>query len=140
MKTVMQGLEHKQFYIPTIPLWWFLAASMLPGKALAVGCQLWFVYAVNKRKSPFKFSWQYLKVRRPVRRRALVALEKSGLITVKRLDGKAPLVTITLDQKKVPEVRGRYELNRKIQKSRTAPRGDRSKTYSKTQNGRDLLQ
>jgi hypothetical protein len=34
--------------------------------------------------------------------KALFNLEKAGLITIKKGKGKAPLITITLDAKKVP--------------------------------------
>jgi hypothetical protein len=105
----MKGLEHKKFYVPTIPYWWHLIASSLPGKSHAVGCQLWFCYRTAFRsKFPVKLSRQYFSLMKFDRWsvwRALVELEKAGLITIKKGKGKAPLVTITLDPKRVSVLR-----------------------------------
>jgi hypothetical protein len=106
---LMRGLEHKSFYIPTIPLWWYLIASSLPGKAYAVGCQIWFIYRVkNAGKFPVKLSRQWFslfKFGRHTVQRALFNLEKAGLVTIRRGKGRAPLVTITLDKEKVSALR-----------------------------------
>jgi hypothetical protein len=101
----MKGLEHKDFFVPTIPYWWHLIACTLPGKAHAVGSQLWFCYRVSGSKSPVKLSRQWfslMKFSRYTVRRALLDLEKAGLITAKKVKGRAPLITITTDKKKVP--------------------------------------
>ena len=102
---LMRGLEHKNFYIPTIPFWWFLIASSLPGKAYAVGSQIWFIYRVkNGGKFPVKLSRQWFSLFKfdlRTARRALFYLEKAGLISIQKHKGRAPLVTITLDKDKV---------------------------------------
>jgi hypothetical protein len=108
---LMKGLEHKNFYVPTIPYWWFLIAVNLPGKALGVGVQLWFVYRVGRSKFPVKLSRQWFglfKCSRHAVRRALQDLAKSGLIQVRQGKGRAPLVTLTLDRKKVADLRKRW--------------------------------
>jgi hypothetical protein len=102
---LMRGLEHKNFYVPTIPYWWHLIASTLPGKAHAVGSQIWFCYRVSGGKFPVKLSRQYfslLKFSRHTVRRALFDLERAGLIAVQRSKGRSPRITITLDAKTVP--------------------------------------
>src|SRR5215475_8735592 len=105
---LMRGLEHKDFFVPTIPYWWHLTAFSLPGKAHAVGSQLWFCYKVSGGKSPVRISRQWfslVKVSRYTVRRALIDLEKAGLITVKKYKGRAPLITITTIKSKVPVLR-----------------------------------
>src|SRR5262245_37031426 len=102
----MKGLEHNDFFVPTIPYWWHLIACTLPGKAhavgsqlwfcyrVAVGSQLWFCYRVSGSKSPVKLSRQWfslMKFSRYTVRRALLDLEKAGLITAKKVKGRAPL-------------------------------------------------
>jgi hypothetical protein len=104
----MKGLEFKNFYIPTIPYWWYTIASQLPGKAYAVGSQIWFCYrTVSRGKFPVKLSRQFFsltKLDRKTVRKALSNLEKAGLITVERCHSRAPLITITLEQRNCAEL------------------------------------
>jgi hypothetical protein len=89
-------------------------ASALPGKAHAVGSQIWFVYRVNKSKMPVKLSRQYsclMKFNLRTWHRALIALERAGLIVIDRHKGRAPLVTITLDQEKVSVLKAGWRRN-----------------------------
>src|SRR5262249_33199530 len=100
----MKSLEKKNFYVPTIPYWWHLIACTLGGKAHAVGSQLWFVYKVSGGKFPVKLSRQWfslVKFSRHAVRRALLDLEKAGLISVRKHKGRAPLITITTDKANV---------------------------------------
>ena len=100
----MKDLEHKNFFVPTIPYWWHLVACTLPGKAHAVGSQLWFCYRVSGSKFPVKLSRQWfrlMKFSRYTVRRALLDLEKAGLITVQKYKGRAPLITITTSKNQV---------------------------------------
>ena len=111
-KKMMRGLEHKNFFVPPIPYWWHTLASPLPGKAHAVGCQIWFVFkTVSRGKHPVKLSRQYFslsKLDRKTVSRALVNLEKAGLITTERGKGKAPVITINTDEQKVTELRQQW--------------------------------
>ena len=124
----MKGLEHKKFFIPTIPYWWHTSASILPGKAHAVGSQIWFVFrTVFKGKASVKLSRQYFSLTKFDRKtvsRGLVNLEKAGLITVERGTGKAPLITINTDEQKVSELRQQW-IDRKHRVSNVTAKKDR---------------
>src|SRR5262249_53168835 len=104
---LMEGLEHKDFYIPTIPLWWWLMAARLPGKGravLVVASQLWFVYRTGGSKFPVKLSRQWHRLFKYERRtwsREIYNLEKAGLISVERKKGRALRITITMKKSKV---------------------------------------
>lgn len=95
--------KHKDLYIPSLPMWWFVKARCLPGASLGVGCLIWFLYKTSGSKSSLRFSrrtYGLAKVSRYCVRRALVNLEEAGLIVVERSRSKAPLVTVVSDEKK----------------------------------------
>ena len=86
----------RQFIKGPIPLHWISRASCLPGKALHVGLMLWYLAGVTKSKevmiSTVRLeSWG---VSRHQKARGLSALERAGLIKVKRCTGRNPRVLI----------------------------------------------
>lgn len=85
-----------QFIRGPISLHWICRASQLPGKALHVGLMLWYLAGVTKSKevlvSNTKLSgWG---ISRHQKARALSALERAGLVKVKRGTGRNPRVYI----------------------------------------------
>ena len=79
-----------------VPLGWLAAATCLPGKALHVAVILRFLSGLN-RSSRVRFSQSIARdfgVDRPSVYRALIRLEKAGLITVERHPGRNSIVTI----------------------------------------------
>ena len=79
-----------------IPLAWLVAAGALPGKSLMVGVGLWFLSGLtgSREIKPTGRLWQSLSISRQAAYRSLAALEKRGLIGVKRKAGCAPVVTL----------------------------------------------
>lgn len=79
-----------------VPLPWLIAAGELPGKALVAGMGLWFLSGLTGSKTvkPTGRLWQSLSISRQAAYRAIAALEKRGLIEVKRQPGCAPIVTL----------------------------------------------
>jgi hypothetical protein len=86
----------QEFLCGPVPLPWLRQAAMLRGKALAVGIALWFKAGVTKRREVKATGtlWGKLGIHRKSAYRGLSALETSGLITVVRHAGRAPVVTI----------------------------------------------
>src|SRR6266511_3367639 len=100
---VPKDLVGRELYIPPLPMRWFVKACSLPGGALGVGCLIWFRYKTSGEKFPLRFSrrnYEFANISRYCVRRALVGLEKAGLIMVERNRSKAPLITVVLDEKK----------------------------------------
>jgi hypothetical protein len=88
--------EEKPKYIRTIPYKWFVVAAQLPGQSLAVGIAIWFISGLVKNKS-ITLSSTFLceiGISRYQKYRAIVALEKAGLIQVAGVNGKNPIVTL----------------------------------------------
>jgi len=82
-------------------------ASNLPGKSHAVGSQIWFAFKLSGGKFPVKLSRRWFDLMlfsRFTVERALVELEKAGLIQVKRHRGRAPIVKITTTESKVSDL------------------------------------
>jgi hypothetical protein len=79
-----------------IPLAWLSRAAIQPGRALHVGVLLWFLAGLMRsREVPLLPSWLHrFGLNRFAAYRGLTALEKAGLVTVKRQRGRAPLVTL----------------------------------------------
>lgn len=82
-----------------LPLAWFSKACLLHRTALATALALWYLSGLNKgKKDNLKVTSATLRrfrvSNRAAKYRALEALEKAGLIQVKREPGKNPLVTI----------------------------------------------
>jgi DNA-binding MarR family transcriptional regulator len=83
-----------------VPIWWLSQACGLRGKALAVGVALWYMSGLT-RKTPIKATrklWRQFEINRKSASRGIKALEKTGLITVVRNPGCAPLITIVTEQ------------------------------------------
>jgi hypothetical protein len=87
----------QKFLKGPIPLDWLSMAAMQPGKALHVALGLWF-WAGVKRSCEVAFSMSWLRATFGVNRysgyRGLVALEKVGLVSVVRHQGRKPVVTV----------------------------------------------
>jgi hypothetical protein len=86
----------KARYVRTIPLEWAKKACQLPGKAPALILCLWY-HSGLERKNTIKLTYKRLEefnIDRQAARRLLPLLEGAGLVTVKRSDNQAPLVTI----------------------------------------------
>jgi hypothetical protein len=87
---------HKETFVK-VPLWWFeqaTRATKTPQAFVAV----WLLHRSWKAKSTtFPVSNSHLGERgadRRIKRRALANLEKAGLITIERRNGRAPRVTL----------------------------------------------
>lgn len=78
-----------------VPWGWLQSASRLGGKALAVGVAIWRLSGIKKAPT-VKLSLSTLDMGfdRSNASRALVALERAGLVTVVRAPGCSPLITI----------------------------------------------
>lgn len=86
----------QKFLKGPIPMDWLIPALKLPGKALHVSVMLWF-YASLKRSGEVALSLSRLKevgVSRSSASRALVHLEKAGLVAVSRGAGRKPVVRL----------------------------------------------
>jgi hypothetical protein len=86
----------REFVRGPIPVWWLARAAALPGKALAVGLAVWFRRGLCKKRTfrlfpsaPTRFG-----VNRFALYRALKALEGAGLVTVQRVPGGSPVITL----------------------------------------------
>jgi DNA-binding transcriptional ArsR family regulator len=92
------GWVEGEFLRNRIPLSWLGRACELPGKALATGLAIWFLSGLRGgRMDSLKLTSATLErfgVSRSAKSRALKALEKAGLINVRREPRKNPLVTI----------------------------------------------
>lgn len=86
----------RQFVRGPIPLYWISRASKLSGKALHVGMMLWYLAGVTKSKEVLVSNTKLLGwgVSRHQKARALSALERVGLVRVKRGTGRNPRVLI----------------------------------------------
>jgi hypothetical protein len=79
-----------------IPWTWLTIAAKLPGKALHVGMAIWFLSGV-KRSAKVKLprnTLAELGISRYAARRALLALEKAGLVSVVRSTGVKAVITL----------------------------------------------
>ncbi len=86
----------QKFLKGPVPLWWFHAAGVLPGKALHVGVELWYRAGLCRSKV-VHFSYKSAKqwgVSRYAAYRALTSLADAGLVAVHRASGRCPVVTI----------------------------------------------
>jgi hypothetical protein len=101
-------LEPKRWplYGPIPWNWWVLAAR-LPGRTLHVGIICWLV-AGWKRSAEFELvlnQWDEFGLGRASVARGLTALESAGLVSVSRIAGQSPIVTI-LNLQRNRSVRG----------------------------------
>jgi hypothetical protein len=86
----------RQFVKGPIPLHWLCRASQLPGKALHVGLMLWYLAGVNQSKEVLLSNSRLSGwgITRYQKSRGLSALERAGLVKVKRGAGRNPRVLI----------------------------------------------
>jgi len=94
--TTIRPAPSSRFLRGPVPWPWVIRAASLPGKALIVGLCLWrlrgaknsdSVMLANSELRPFGIG-------RAAKSRAITALEKAGLISVKRCPGRFPIVTL----------------------------------------------
>ncbi len=87
--------RYKSYLKGPVPWPWVLVATRLGGKALAVGVAIWRLSGIKKAPT-VKLSLSTLDMGfdRSNASRALVALERAGLVTVVRAPGCSPLITI----------------------------------------------
>ena len=83
-----------------IPLTLINRATRLPGKAWHVYAAIWYLVGINRRSTVnlTNTALKQFNVSRDSKYRALKALEKAGLVTVVRTNGKNSVVTL-LDPK-----------------------------------------
>jgi len=89
--------QHKQFLKGPIPLIWLATAAGLPGKALAVAVALRYRAGLEKSMDGLAVTPRLLLrfgVSRFAGYRGLASLERAGLVSVERRDGRCPRVTI----------------------------------------------
>jgi hypothetical protein len=86
----------RRFLKGPVPWAWIIAASALPGKALLVGLCIWRLRGATKRESVVlgNADLEPLGIDRAAKSRALAALERAGLVRLKRRAGGFPEVTI----------------------------------------------
>ena len=79
-----------------IPLHWIGSAACLPGRVLHTALALWHISTLSK--SPILKMQRKIRERLGVSRKAysrgLTALEEAGLISVERMPGCTPVVTL----------------------------------------------
>ena len=89
--------EHRLYLKGPIPIPWLCKAAGLSGKAVSVGLYLWWQAGMRKAHRNIKLNCSDLTrfgVGRNACCRCLSALERAGLVEVKRSQGKCPRVTI----------------------------------------------
>ena len=92
----LEKRPESKFIRGPIPFDWMKRANKLGGKVGAVGLALWFLSGLRKSKD-FKITGEVEElaaVDRKTLYRALEALESSGLISLRRLEGARPIVTL----------------------------------------------
>lgn len=96
----------EKFLMGPIPLKWLRRAYKLPGKALHVGIILWYWAGIKKNRTIVLSNIALIEfdITRYSKMRALKNLEHTGLVTVERHRGCAPIVTI-LDVTESPKNR-----------------------------------
>jgi len=95
-KPVAVTIINGRFLKGPVSLEWFFRAGRLAGKSLHVGVALWFLVGVQKKRCVSlsnKLAGEF-GVDRHAKGRALRALERAGLISVRRKQGCSPLVTV----------------------------------------------
>ena len=87
----------QKFLKGPIPWNWLLTACALPGKALAVALQLWFMSGIERSDQVALNITRFAKlvgVSRDTVARSLIRLEEVGLVSVQRSPGSNPRITI----------------------------------------------
>jgi hypothetical protein len=95
----MRSSKQRKDVFVKVPLWWIEQATQATRSPQAFVC-IWLLHLAWQEKSmTFPLPNDRLAKRgadRQVKRRALANLERAGLITVKRRDGKTPVVTLVV--------------------------------------------
>jgi hypothetical protein len=81
---------------------WLFSPAAKGRTALIVGLILWQQYRLNRCKQPLKLTGTMRRkfgVNRVQVRRALIVLEKAGLIAVQRFRHRSPLITLMTKEK-----------------------------------------
>ena len=89
------GPDRRPFYGP-IPWAWWLPASRLTGKSLQVASVCWLLAGWN-RSAGFELAldgWADFGLSRFSASRGLDELERAGLVSVGRMPGRSPVVTV----------------------------------------------
>jgi|WetSurMetagenome_2_1015567.scaffolds.fasta_scaffold682328_1 hypothetical protein len=84
-------------FIKATPLEWEAAAARLPGKALHVARALRYISGLQKKNTGIKMQSKVLSlfgVSHKAYNRCLKLLESAGLVTVERLPGQTPIVSV----------------------------------------------
>jgi hypothetical protein len=86
----------EEFLRGPIPMWWLQQAAQLPGPTVELGIVLWRMAFLRNDMAVQLTSTglQEMNVDRSAKLRALMNMEKAGLIKVERKHGKNPVVTI----------------------------------------------
>jgi hypothetical protein len=86
----------QEFIRGPLPADWMARAAGLPGQALAVAMAIWFRRGIERALTfpLYPSALERFGVNRWSGYRALTALEKAGLVSVKRRQGRCPVVTI----------------------------------------------
>ena len=94
----------EQFLKGPIPVWWLRQATSLPGRALHVGLEIWFRAGLTESRT-VSVSLSRLRLApgtpRSTASRGLRSLERAELVSVDRLPGRKPIVTL-LDSRGAP--------------------------------------
>jgi DNA-binding MarR family transcriptional regulator len=80
-----------------LPLPWLLSAADLPGKTLHVGLALWYRSGVHQSRARLAMSNELAAefgADRYAKKRALIQLERAGLVKVEQSGKRAPRVTL----------------------------------------------
>jgi hypothetical protein len=90
------AVSSREASFPTLPLGWVTIAANLPGRALHAGLTVWYAASVSGSTAVHLSNVQCLRfgLDRNAKYRALRSLEVAGLVAVKRMRGRSPLVTI----------------------------------------------
>ena len=83
-------------FIRSIPLSWAQQAAQLPGKALHVGCVLWYWSGITKSETVAltRTRLRQFGLNHETGRRGLIALEEANLVSVERSGRKSSRVTL----------------------------------------------
>lgn len=88
--------RYNKFIKGPLPLDWFMQAAKLQGKAMNIALALWYLSGLNKTAT-IKLTHRILSnfdVSPRTSYRVLEQMEKAGLISVVRHQGRSPLVTL----------------------------------------------
>jgi hypothetical protein len=83
-----------------VPLNWLTACNEMSGKTIMAALAIWWQAGMHGRQN-IKLTTSGLKrfgVDRKAKDRALVTLEKAGLVRIQRHRGRNPLITLVTDQ------------------------------------------